>query len=341
MTAKGLGTLRPYDSSLDEPRERSVPVSVIVLTKDEEANITRCLRSVAWAEQVVLLDSGSIDQTVALAEKEGATVLHQSWLGFGAQREHALRRPELHHDWVYFVDADEWVSTDLAAEVANAVARPEVAGYAHRLRLVFMGRWIRHCGWYSNSWVVRLVRRDVASVGNSSFGERAEVKGRVGRLANDIVDEDRKGLATWLHKHVSYAELEAARRAAAPPLLDRLRAPFSPERTTPLLRALAKELLFPLAPVKPLALFTYMYVLRAGFLDGRQGLAFCIYHAWYEFTIERFFREHHAWKQRRSSYIPASSAQDRARHPGIKPDQHSEPATYINPIDSNDLAGAS
>jgi glycosyltransferase involved in cell wall biosynthesis len=252
MTAKGLGTLRPYDSSLDHPRARSVPVSVIVLTKDEEANITRCLRSVAWAEQVVVLDSGSTDDTIALAEKQGATVLHQSWLGFGAQREHALRRTELRHDWVYFVDADEWVSTDLAVEVANAVARPEVAGYAHRLRLVFLGRWIRHCGWYSNSWVVRLARREVASVGDIGCGERTAVKGRVQRLDNDIVDEDRKGLATWLHKHVSYAGLEAARRAAAPPVADRLRAALGPERTMPLPRSLAKELIFPFVPAKPI-----------------------------------------------------------------------------------------
>lgn len=291
MTAKGLGALRPYDSSVDEPPARSVAVSVIVLTRNEEANITRCLRSVAWADQVVVLDSGSNDKTVALAERQGATVLHQSWLGFGAQREHALRRPELRHDWVYFVDADEWVSPDLAAEVSRSVARPEIAGYAHRLRLVFMGRWIRHCGWYSNSWVVRLARREVTTVGPVAFGERTVVRGRVARLDNDIVDEDLKGLATWLHKHVGYAELEAARRVDAPPVADRVRAALRREHTMPLSRMLAKELIFPLVPAKPIVLFCYMYVLCLGFLDGAEGFAFCVYHAWHEFTVGQIQRD--------------------------------------------------
>jgi glycosyltransferase involved in cell wall biosynthesis len=294
MTARGLGTLRPYEPSVDQPEERSVPISVIVLTRNEEANITRCLGSVSWAEQVVLLDSGSSDQTVPIAESRGATVLHQAWLGFGAQREHALRRSELRHDWVYFVDADEWVSSDLATEVANSIRKPDVAGFAHRRRLVFMGQWIRHCGWYANSWTVRLSRREATSVGDVPVGERATVKGQVERLSHDLVDEDRKGLASWLHKHIDYAALEAARRATIPPVARRLSAARSREQTQPLSRFLAKEVLFPLIPAKPLVLFCYMYVFRMGFLDGPEGLAFCLYHAWHEFTVGRLLREYQA-----------------------------------------------
>lgn len=291
MTAKGLGALRPYDPSLDEPQDRSVPLSVVVLTKDEEVNIARCLRSVAWAEQVIVLDSGSTDRTVAIAESLGATVLHHPWLGYGAQRGHALQLPELLSRWVYFVDADEWVSPALAAEVAGSLSRPEVAGYAHRLRLVFMGRWIRHCGWYTNSWVVRLARRDVASMDNSPVGERLAVAGKVDRLHNDIVDEDRKGLASWLRKHIGYAELEAARRAETSPSAVRLRTAMRRKDTVPFSRAFAKEVLFPLLPGKPLVLFCYMYLLRGGFLDGTEGLTFCLYHAWHEFTVGRLLQE--------------------------------------------------
>ncbi len=220
MTRLGL---RPYGAG-DDPAPRSVPVSVAVLTCDEEPNIRRCLASVAWADQVVVVDSGSTDDTVRIARSLGAEVVEQPWLGYSAQREFALRLPFLRHEWVYFVDADEWVSPQLAAEIAALLRAPSCAAFAHRLRLVFQGTWIRHCGWYPGSWVVRLVDRRSTKYDGSLVGERACVDGPVHRLRNDIVDEDHKGLAAWLHKHVRYAELEAARREPTTSLRCRLRA---------------------------------------------------------------------------------------------------------------------
>ena len=114
MTRLGL---QPYRAG-DDPPPGSVPLSVVVLTLNEEPNIRRCLASVAWADQVVVVDSGSADRTVPLAQAAGAEVVEQPWLGFSAQRECSLRLPLLRHDWVYFVDADEWVSPQLAAEIA-------------------------------------------------------------------------------------------------------------------------------------------------------------------------------------------------------------------------------
>jgi glycosyltransferase involved in cell wall biosynthesis len=155
MTRLGLRSYRPGD----DPRPRGVPVSVVVLTQDEEANIARCLASVGWADQVVVIDSGSADGTVPLARSLGAEVIEQPWLGFSGQRKFALRCPRIRHDGIYFVDADEWVSPQLAAEIAMRLDSPSCAAYAHRLRLVFQDTWIRHCGWYSGSWVVRLMDR--------------------------------------------------------------------------------------------------------------------------------------------------------------------------------------
>ena len=220
MTRLGL---RPYQAGGDLP-PGSVPVSVVVLTLNEEPNICRCLASVAWADQVVVVDSGSTDGTVPLARAAGAEVVAQPWLGFSAQREYALRLPLLRHDWVYFVDADEWVSSQLATEIAMNLVDPRCAAFAHRFRIVFMGRWIRHCGWYSGSWIIRLVDRRYTKFDGSMVGERACVDGRVLRLAHDIVDEDLKGLATWLHKHVRYAELKCERRDSIGSLPERLRA---------------------------------------------------------------------------------------------------------------------
>jgi len=281
MTALGL---RPYGPG-DEPARRSVPVCVVVLARDEEPNIGRCLGSVAWADQVVLVDSGSTDGTVPIASELGAQVVRQPWLGFSGQRDFSLRLPQLRHDWVYFVDADEWVSPQLAAEIAAQLADPSGAAFTQRLRLVFQGTWIRHCGWYRGSWTVRLVDRRYARFDGSEVGERVCVDGPVHRLRNDIVDEDRKGLAEWLHKHVRYAQLEAQRRGRPAAWSRRASALRRHGNTRPLIRAVLKDLIFPAVPAKPVALFLYMYVIRLGLLDGPAGLRFCFYHAWYEASV--------------------------------------------------------
>jgi glycosyltransferase involved in cell wall biosynthesis len=281
MTRLGL---RPYRHG-DDPALASAQLSVVILTRDEEANIRRCLTSVAWADQTVVVDSGSTDNTVPIARSLGAEVVEQPWLGYSEQREFAIRLPLIRHDWVYFVDADEWVSPQLACEISAVLRSPSCAGFAHRLRLVFQGTWIRHCGWYRGSWVVRLVDRRYTRYDGSLIGERACVSGPVKRLANDIVDEDRKGLAAWLHKHVRYAQLEAQGRARPMGLPHRLRTLRAREDTRPLIRAVIKDVVFPSVPAKPLVLFGYMYVARLGLLDGLPGLRFCFYHAWYEASV--------------------------------------------------------
>jgi glycosyltransferase involved in cell wall biosynthesis len=287
MTRLGL---RPYRAG-DEPAPGSVPVSVVVLTRDEELNIRRGLASVAWADQVVVIDSGSTDSTVSIARSLGAEVVEQPWLGFSAQREFALLLPALRHDWVYFVDADEWVSPQLAGEIAGRLRAPGCAAFSHRLRLVFQGTWIRHCGWYGGSWVVRLVDRRHAKFDGSLVGERVRVDGPVGRLRHDIVDEDLKGLSTWLHKHVRYAQLEARQRGRPAPLRQRLRALRSREDSRPVIRAVLKDVVFPSVPARPAALFGYMYIVRLGLLDGLAGLRFCFFHAWYEVAVAALYAE--------------------------------------------------
>lgn len=278
--------LRPYGHG-DEPLADAVPVSVIVLTKNESTNIETCLASVAWAQQVIVVDSGSSDDTVARARAMGAEIVTEKWRGYGGQREFALRLPSLRYDWIYFVDADEWVSRDLAAEIASTLANPAHEAFAQRFRLIFQDRWIRHCGWYRGSWLVRLMKRSAAHFDSDTFAERTQINGSIGRLKHDLVDEDHKGLASWLRKHVGYAELEAPRRNVRMPIPQRWRR-FRAARVTdtrPLARAIAKDLMFPSIPARPLAMFVYMYWFKLGFLDGKAGLRFCLYHAWYQLTI--------------------------------------------------------
>ena len=282
MTRLGL---RPYQAG-DDPPPGSVRVSVVVLTLNEKPNIHRCLSSVAWADQLVVVDSGSTDGTVQIAHSLGAEVVEQPWLGFSAQREFVLRMPLLRHDWVYFVDADEWVCPQLAQEIAAQLPDPDCAGFSHRLRLVFMGTWIRHCGWYPGSWVVRLVDRRYTKYDGSLVGERACVDGRVRRLNNDIVDEDLKGLAaSAAQAYVRYAQLQSELRVSGGNLPQRMRAVRYSNSSRPLVRSILKELVFPWIPAKPAALFLYMYIARLGFLDGAAGLRFCFYHTWYELCV--------------------------------------------------------
>lgn len=309
MTKLGL---RPYGVG-DDPPPGSVPVSVVVLTRDEEVNIGRCLASVAWADQVTVVDSGSTDATVLIARSLGADVVEQAWLGFSGQREFALRLPDLWHDWIYFVDADEWVSPQLAAEIAAQLAAPACPAFAQRFRLVFQGTWIRHCSWYGGSWIVRLVDRRYTKYDGSLVGERACVDGPVRRLANNIVDEDQKGLAAWLYKHVRYAQLEVQRRGRPVSPLVRLRRirTRAPDDTRPLIRSVLRDVIFPSIPAKPTALFIYMYVFGLGLLDGRAGLRFCFYHAWYQSTVGALQAEAKALSVRPP---PANTREPEVRH---------------------------
>jgi hypothetical protein len=278
--------LRPYVIG-DDPPLRSVPVSVVILSRDEEVNIRRCLSSVAWADQTVVIDSGSTDDTVTIARASGAEIVEQPWLGFSGQREFALRLPLLRHDWVYFVDADQWISPQLAAEVSEKLKNPSCAAFSQRGRFIFQGKWIRHCGWYTASRNVQLMDRRCTKYDGSLVGERACVDGPIHSLRNDLVDEDLKGLAAWLHKHVRYAQLEAQRRGQPTPLPQRIRKLRSRDRTNakPLARLILKNVIFPSVPAKPVALFTYMYFVRLGFLDGWAGLRFCFYRAWHEANV--------------------------------------------------------
>lgn len=295
----------PYQRG-DEPVAGAAPITAVVLTKNEAVNIERCVGSLRWCEQVLVVDSGSTDETVDLARAAGAEVVHQPWLGYAGQREFALRHPTVRHDWVYFVDADEWVSAALAREVAAAVSQERWVAYGQRFRLVFLGKWIQHCGWYKGSWIVRLGRRDAMSYDASTpLGERASVVGEVGRLSHDLVDEDHKGLAAWLHKHVSYAEAESVRRTSrAGGIAARLRAARTETAQRHWTRVYAKDVVYPSIPAKPAALFCYMYLLRGGWRDAHQGLVFCLLRAWHELVIQELSRKSSADRQPAAQVVP-------------------------------------
>jgi glycosyltransferase involved in cell wall biosynthesis len=260
----------------------TAPVSVLVPTLDEELNLPECLASVAWADELFVVDSFSHDRTLDIARERGAHVVQHPFEDYSRQKNWALATLPFRNEWVLIVDADERVTHELRGEIEGVLAEPSRDGYYVNRRFIFLGRWIRHAGWYP-SWNLRLFRHRLGRYDNREVHEHLVLDGSVGYLRHDLLHLDRRGLDAFIARHNRYSTLEAAARfkaeRASAPSVRRLRgAPVERKR-------FLRERIWPSVPAKPLALFLYMYVVRRGFLDGRPGLALCVFHAFQEFMV--------------------------------------------------------
>lgn len=234
-------------------------LSVIVITRNEERNIGDCLASVAWADEIVVVDAESVDRTVEIARQRTPHVHVVRWKGFAAAKEEALARSA--HEWILWLDADERVGGELAREIAAiAKGEGEFAAYEVARRAYFIGKWIRHSGWYPG-YVTRLFRRSSARFSESKVHERLIVDGPVGRLRNDLLHYTDETLHHYLKKFNSYTTL-AAEEAAA------------------------QGGRFGVADVvvRPPYMFFKMYLLKRGFLDGMHGLILALLSSAYVFS---------------------------------------------------------
>jgi glycosyltransferase involved in cell wall biosynthesis len=264
----------------------SVRVSVLVPTLDEELNLPACLDSVAWADEVFVLDSFSHDRTVEIAREHGAHVVQHAFESYSRQKNWALDNLPFRNDWVLIVDADERVMPGLRREIESVLSGDQGCdGYYLNRRFIFLGAWIRHAGWYP-SWNLRLFRHRLGRYDDREVHEHVVLDGRAGYLHHDLLHLDQRGLEAFVARHNRYSTLEAAARFKAEcdaPDRARLRASLL---ASPIQRKrFVRERIWPKIPGKPLALFVYMYVLRRGFLDGRAGLALCLFHAFQEFMV--------------------------------------------------------
>lgn len=235
-------------------------LSVITLTMNEERNIAECLESVAWADELIVVDSGSTDGTVALARRFTPNVITLPWRGYGAARNAALERAT--GDWILWLDADERVTPALAEEIRGYLAQDSqrLSGYAVGRRAYFCGKWIRHCGWYP-SRIVRLFRRGKGKFSETNVHEQLLLEGSVARASNDLLHFTDPDLQHYFTKFNIYTSL-AARDMRAAGRRFRLR-----------------DLL-----VRPAYQFFKMYVLRLGVLDGLHGFILCVVSAAYVFV---------------------------------------------------------
>jgi glycosyltransferase involved in cell wall biosynthesis len=243
-------------------------LSVVIITLNEEANIAACLDSVAFCDERIVVDGGSTDATAAIAAAGGARVVARPFDGFGAQKNHAASLAT--GDWILSIDADERVSTELAGAIKEAITGADHDGYEVSRLSYFCGRPMRHSGWFPD-YVLRLFRRGRGQFTDDLVHERVICPGRVGRLAGT------------LHHH-SVARLEQALSR-----VDR----YSTAGAA-MIVASGRRVSFASGITHGLWSFLRAYVLRLGFLDGREGFLLAVANA--EGTYYRYMK---AWLARR------------------------------------------
>lgn len=245
-------------------------LSVIVITKNEAHNIEACLRSVSFADQIVVLDSGSTDQTVEIARGLGATVtVNSDWQGFGIQKNRALALAG--SDWVLSIDADEWVPVELAVEIQSAMQSPRFDVYSFPRLSSYCGQYMRHSGWYPDR-VTRLFRPQFAKFSNDLVHEKIVTTSPVGQLHSALHHESYRSLETVLDKTNRYST-------------DGARMLKSKGRTSSLGKAVGHGVWA----------FIRTYFLRLGFLDGQLGLVLAI-----SIAEETYYRYLKVWLSQRS-----------------------------------------
>jgi glycosyltransferase involved in cell wall biosynthesis len=251
------------------------PVSVIILTFNEEANIEHALRSVApFAEEVFVVDSGSADRTADIARRHTPHVVEHPFENYSAQRNWALDHLPVTQPWVMFLDADETIPGALWREIAETLSvpdRPE-AGFFMNRKFIFLGRWLRFGG-FSPTWILRLFRRGKGRYEPRPVNEHAVVDGPAGYFREPFLHEDRKDLSAWLARHNRYTTMEAEELMKGEREGNLPMALFGsqPERKRFLRYKIWNRL-----PFHGLLRFLYTYVFRLGFLDGRAGFHFAV-----------------------------------------------------------------
>lgn len=261
-------------------------ISVLIPVKNEVANLPRCLNSVRWADEIVVVDSHSSDGTQALAEKFGARVVQFDFNGVWPKKKNwALETVPFRHEWVFLLDADEELPSSAAQELAALATNANpLNGYWVNRRFMFMGKWLRHA--YYPNWNLRFFRHRFGRFekltdrptesGDNEVHEHLIVSGETGRLEFEMAHYAFPTVDIFVEKHNRYSNWEARVAADPLPLAGHLQNPDVARRRR--LKALASRL-----PCRPLLRFLYIFFWQRGFLDGREGYYFARLHAFYEF----------------------------------------------------------
>ena len=235
-------------------------LSVVVITKNEERNIRACLKSIKWADEIIIVDAGSNDRTVDIAREFTQKIFSRPWDGYGEAKNYGLL--QCTSEWILSLDADERVTPELKKEILDRLSSAEqkVVALSMPRRANFLGKWINHCGWYPG-YITRIFRRSEGRFTEEKVHERLVVHGETIQLDSDLLHYTDPELRLYFEKFNKYTSLAAEEMAVH-----------------------KKKFMLVQLIVNPIWVFIRMYIVRLGFLDGIPGLILCVLSANYVFT---------------------------------------------------------
>lgn len=274
---------------------------MVIPTRNEARNIERCLRSIAWASEIYIIDSQSTDDTCRLAAKYGAKIVQFDYQGGWPKKKNwALANVPFANEWVFLLDADEVLMDGGQEEIAAAVQADEsIDGYWINRRFIFLGKWLQHA--YYPNWNLRLFKHGQGRFeklvegetdsGDVEIHEHIVVHGRTGRLRSELEHYAFPSVESFIEKHNRYSNWEAQLQVE----LDEKKgnAPLQDKRVSFHRRL---KLATSRLPMRPFLRFCYIYFLQRGFLDGMEGYYFARLHGCYEWmsVIKTYERKRHA-----------------------------------------------
>jgi len=262
-----------------------LPISVIILTYNEELNLENCLQSIGdWADEIFVVDSYSKDGTAQIAKRHGCKIIQHTFKNQAEQFNWALDNLKIKNEWILRLDADEKMTDDLWWEISAVLpkAPADVNGFYIKRRIYFMGRWLKHAGVYP-LWLLRLFRYRKARSELKEIDEHIVLlNGKADKLKNDFIHDDKKSLSDWIQKHNLYSTREVQ-------TILNLTSDIPALGGQPARKRWLKEKFYYRLPLfwRAFVYFHYRYFLCLGFLDGKEGL---IYHFlriyWYRFLLD-------------------------------------------------------
>jgi glycosyltransferase involved in cell wall biosynthesis len=234
-------------------------ISVAIITHNEEKNLRDCLESVKWADEIVVVDDGSTDETLNICQEYKARVYQEGWKGYSAQKNSAIDKTT--NEWVLSLDADERIGLELRQEIEDALQEnPPVDGYWIARKNYFLGRWIRYCGWYPDR-NLRLFRKSRGRFQERAVHEKVEVQGKTATLKHPLVHKTYRSLSGFLIRSDRYSTLAAGEMQRQGNTYHWWDVVFRPPLT-----------------------FLQMFLLRAGFLEGYGGFLLSVLYSYYTFA---------------------------------------------------------
>jgi glycosyltransferase involved in cell wall biosynthesis len=235
-------------------------ISVVVITKNEEANIERCLKSVQWADEIVVVDAESTDRTVEIARGLLAVVIIRPWEGFAKQKEFAMQQAK--HEWIFSIDADEEVTAELKEEILKTVrSEGTLNGYEVPRRSFFLGKWIKNGGWYPG-YQLRLFKRSKARMNHRPVHEGFLIEGMKGILQSDLNHYTYHSLHHYIEKMNDYSSLDVLNKLSG-----------------------GRRVRWYNFIINPVTVFLRMFVSLKGWKDGMAGFLLAFYSALHSLAI--------------------------------------------------------